>query len=312
METTKMKVGCLKCGPKKLEEITKKIKSLLLPECDLILVQKILFLHKFRYFFCVLFNKPSYTSELMNTTIVLNDENVLDPDDEATLFIQMNFAKHMIAQLRSKIFRRTNDSFEGSVSELLEWKKKQLVLKEKITRANIGLVFSMMHKKVTYHGVDFDDMISEGCDSLLRAIDNFDYGLGFKFSTYACNAILRGFCRVSKKARLYKERFPVSSNVIPEKEDKSIQEQRDIEQTGLVDIVTYILSGNIAVLSEIEERVIRLRFGIDDSKNPQNPQKLREVGEKLGLTKERIRQIQNSALIKLREAIKERLFLMEV
>ncbi|MBV8487089.1 MAG: sigma-70 family RNA polymerase sigma factor, partial [Planctomycetaceae bacterium] len=51
-------------------------------------------------------------------------------------------------------------------------------------------------------------------------------------------------------------------------------------------------------LSELEEReatVIRMRFGLD----PFPPMTLREVGENLGLTRERVRQLENQALQKL-------------
>ncbi|MFA6377813.1 MAG: sigma-70 family RNA polymerase sigma factor, partial [Acholeplasmataceae bacterium] len=49
-------------------------------------------------------------------------------------------------------------------------------------------------------------------------------------------------------------------------------------------------------LTEREEQVIRLRYGIDD----QTPRTLEEVGQKFGVTRERIRQIEAKAICKLR------------
>ena len=55
----------------------------------------------------------------------------------------------------------------------------------------------------------------------------------------------------------------------------------------------------LALLDERERRIISSRFGLDGSK----PKTLEEVGEKFGVTRERIRQLQNIALMKLRKAI---------
>lgn len=55
----------------------------------------------------------------------------------------------------------------------------------------------------------------------------------------------------------------------------------------------------LSVLDEREQRIISSRFGLDGSK----PKTLEEVGEKFGVTRERIRQLQNIALMKLRKAI---------
>jgi RNA polymerase primary sigma factor len=48
-----------------------------------------------------------------------------------------------------------------------------------------------------------------------------------------------------------------------------------------------------------EATVIRMRFGLD----PYDPMTLREVGEKLGLTRERVRQLENQALLKLMQSL---------
>ncbi len=52
-------------------------------------------------------------------------------------------------------------------------------------------------------------------------------------------------------------------------------------------------------LDEREATVVRMRFGLD----PYSPMTLREVGENLGLTRERVRQLENQALIKLMTAL---------
>jgi len=62
------------------------------------------------------------------------------------------------------------------------------------------------------------------------------------------------------------------------------------------------LSELLAVLDDRERKIIFKRFGLDDGK----PQTLEEVGKKFGVTRERIRQLQNIALAKLRRALAKR------
>ena len=61
------------------------------------------------------------------------------------------------------------------------------------------------------------------------------------------------------------------------------------------------LGESLEVLTAMEEKILRFRFGLDDD----TPLTLREVGLKLNLSRERIRQIEVQALRKLRESLRE-------
>ena len=59
---------------------------------------------------------------------------------------------------------------------------------EKINN-NIGLVHAVA-KRFNGRGIDYDDLFQAGCVGLIKAVDNFDEGRGFQFSTYAVPVIM--------------------------------------------------------------------------------------------------------------------------
>jgi RNA polymerase primary sigma factor len=62
------------------------------------------------------------------------------------------------------------------------------------------------------------------------------------------------------------------------------------------------VDGLIAVLDAREKKIISQRFGLNGGK----PKTLEDVGKNLGVTRERIRQLQNVALAKLRRALSKK------
>jgi RNA polymerase primary sigma factor len=62
------------------------------------------------------------------------------------------------------------------------------------------------------------------------------------------------------------------------------------------------MDGLLNVLDKREKKIIAQRFGLDG----EEPKILEEIGRSLGVTRERIRQLQNTALTKLRCALRKR------
>lgn len=65
-----------------------------------------------------------------------------------------------------------------------EAQRRYVRARDRLVNANLRLVHHQANS-LRDHGIDFDDLVQEAIIGLLRAIDRFDFSLGYKFSTYA-------------------------------------------------------------------------------------------------------------------------------
>ena len=226
----------------------------------------------------------------------------LTADQERTLFLRMNYARMQVRRiLEAQGGKRMTAQ---ATRQLLAWHRRVLELRAEIVRTNMPLVLAMA-KRTRLHSIDFNELISEGNMALLRAVDKFDCGRGFKFSTYSCRAILKSFSRVAMRASRYRGRFPAEFD--PALEPDHYLEQKRVEaEDDCVDELKSILLRNLADLSDVEQTVIRERFALAPGGPSVSPPKtLEQVGSIIGVTKERVRQIQNKALRKIRAALED-------
>lgn len=208
--------------------------------------------------------------------------------------------------------------------------------KERLIVSNLRFVVSIAVKYQNL-GLPLMDLINEGNMGLLRAVDKFDVTKGFKFISYArwwirhfiLKAIfeqstsiklpLKYATQLSKRneledtdtvQKLKKIYRPVSldqklsvdnnSDTIMDLVDDSkydLPEKMAIEE-NLKDIIDEVMKK----LKPIERDVISRHFGL----NGKRALTLKEIGERYNLTKERIRQIEHTALDKLRYPMRKR------
>jgi RNA polymerase sigma factor (sigma-70 family) len=242
-------------------------------------------------------------AHLLHSDTILH-KTTLTSAQETRLFLRLNYSRYRMARLL--------DAFSGkrltarATQELLFWHGQSAIARDEIVQANLPLVLAMA-KRTKMGNVDYAELISEGNMALLRSVDKFDCGRGFKFSTYACRAILKSFSRVAMRTSRYRGRFPTDFDPAMEKSDYREQVREDVE-ASCVEELRGILRKNAADLNEMEVKVLQARFALNqisaEGQNPE-PKTLEQVGLMIGVTKERVRQIQNRALAKLREKLQE-------
>jgi len=222
---------------------------------------------------------------------------VLKPEDEATLFLRYNFARYQLSKLIKAQRRRPTGA---RAQKMVHWYRRALKARSDVVQANMALVLAMA-KRTRIPSVEFGELVSEGNMALLRSVEKFDVSRGFKFSTYACRAILKSFNRLATKTGRYRQRFPTEFDPELERSDYDVR-KHEMQREDSVEALREILAYNRARLSDVERRIVMERFAI---RSRGKARTLAEVGRMVGLTNERVRQIQNLALSKIRTALDE-------
>ena len=227
----------------------------------------------------------------------LYENALLTREQEGFLFRKFNFLKCKAKQLRDKLDpTRARSSDMDEIERLYD---EAVKVKNQIVKSNLRLVVSIAKRHVGATD-DFFQLVSDGNMSLIRAVEKFDYARGNKFSTYASWAIMKNFARTIPDEFKQKDRFrPTSEELFLAREDQRTDRYMlESAQLRREEQVNAILES----LDDREQKIIISRFGLDYNEEPQT---LKEVGAKLGVTKERIRQIEARALSKLRAAARD-------
>jgi RNA polymerase primary sigma factor len=240
---------------------------------------------------------PRAPSSLPAYVAGLYDVPLLTREQESHLFRKMNYLKYKAGMLRAQLdLSRPTSRLMRQIEKLYD---ELTATKTKIVSANLRLVVSVA-KRYVRPTKDFFELVSDGNMSLLRAVEKFDYSRGNKFSTYASWAIIKNFIRGFQDANRHNDRFNTNhSEIFSYTEDPRV-DQFDLESAQIQreSQVKSILGR----LDERERQIVTARFGLIRGRQPLT---LTQVGTEMGVSKERIRQLQSRAMSTLRAAAKE-------
>jgi RNA polymerase primary sigma factor len=155
-------------------------------------------------------------------------------------------------------------------------------------------------KKHAAQSDNFWELLSDGNMSLLRAVEKFDYSRGFKFSTYASWAIMKNFARSIPDEKHRRERYVTGHEELFELAADNRSDEYEV--LAVAEHKTRQVNRLLEYLDPRERQIISLRNGLEGDRKPMT---LEEVGNVLGITKERVRQLNVRIMKKLRGIAEE-------
>ncbi len=229
---------------------------------------------------------PSYLARLC-------EARLLKPELEVNLFRRMNYLQHV-----------ANKFMAGIVPESLTHHDllcvKGLIAaanwyRDLIVKSNMRLVISIV-KKFANPNNPFDDLLSDGIMALIRAVEKFDFERGFRFSTYATQVVRRNAYRNVMTKQKDRVRFGTSL------QEADVDLDDRYSAAGMSPETWHLLRTKlVSLLDKLDRRekfIVRARFSLGGHRKVQTLQK---IADSLGVSKERIRQLEKRALDKLRD-----------
>jgi RNA polymerase primary sigma factor len=220
---------------------------------------------------------------------IYNDP-LLSREGEVHLFRKMNFLKHQACRLRGAINPAKVTAADLDLVEALQ--TEALEVRNQIIRANLRLVVSLV-KKLRRDGHDLAELVSDGYVALMRAVERFDFSRGYKFSTYASwviiNSTIRETARDHRRDRL---RTGAEELLETAPDHRNNDYPCEMEQEHCREALRPML----VRLNDRERKIIVSRFGLEGTCR----KTLNQLGKELGITKERVRQLESRARDKLR------------
>ncbi len=230
---------------------------------------------------------PAYVQSLYRTPL-------LSREQEHDLFRRYNYLKFKVSKaIAAMDLDEIGQALFDRVTDLVQ---RVETMRQRIIQANLRLVVSIAKKHVGW-SPEFFQVISDGNMSLMRAVEKFDFGRGTRFSTYATWAIVKNYARSIPEERYRNPRHVTG-------QDELLDATADHRDAPASDSdrqrVRELISTGLKVLDSREQEVVKSHFGLGGSGETLT---LEQLGQRFGVTKERVRQIEQRALSRLREVL---------
>lgn len=227
----------------------------------------------------------------------LYETPLLSREQEQHLFRLMNYYKHKAKKLRDAV--EPGRARVEDLDQIEEYLARANAVKDQLINSNMRLVVSIA-KRHSGQTDNLFELLSDGNMSLIRAVEKFDYSRGNKFSTYASWAIMKNFARSIPEEKKRRDRYVTGHEEVFE----SAADNRSDEQECLASAeqIKHRVNRLLEYLDPRERQIIRMRAGLDNNSEGMT---LEEIGQQLGITKERVRQLNVRIMNKLRNIARE-------
>ncbi len=224
----------------------------------------------------------------------LYDVPLLKPQEERRIFRLYNYLKYKADKIRKHIDENHPRAAQLKKVEALLLRAN--VVKNQIVRANLRLVVSIAKNHVSGPQTLFE-LVSDGNVSLMQAVEKFDYARGNRFSTYASWAIMRNFARSVPRERFLLDRFTTGvDEVLDIAASLRTYDPNELNIPELRESIDVVL----AQLAPRERQILIDHYGLENSGKIKT---FDQLGRRMGISKERVRQIEIHALQKLRRIL---------
>lgn len=236
---------------------------------------------------------PGPHKETDSLQAALQQCRLLTFEGEQFLFKQLNFLRFRASAIQATMNRAR--PAKKAVSEVERLLRDAEAAREEIAKANLRLVASIAGR-LSISREEFDEFVAEGNAILLYAIDKFDYSRGFRFSTYVTHAVQRHLYRVIERRRKQAQREYAREAEMLAEEPAVEFDPCEPTEADIKAAASTVIAKIDETLDEREQVIVRGRFGLDGSGKGQT---FRMLGEELGLSKERVRQLFQRGIEKL-------------
>ncbi len=234
------------------------------------------------------------TSSLKQYLENITNKPALNRQQEQQLFRRYNFLKFMVCKHRPQLHGANTSS--RIISKLENYLERAQRIKNTIVEANLGLVVTIANRH-RHADRNLIDLVSEGNMALLTAVEKFDYTKGFRFRTYASWVISKDF---AKKIPAEHSRPDKAGQVSMEAIEKQLQSTVGHELGAIERARANLVQVIKDNLDQRGQYIIFHHFGLLSTGIRKETKTLQQIGQDLGLTKERVRQLELQALQQLK------------